>query len=122
MIHEHLITFDIEVKYFWSTKISGAVIIFFANRYLNLLANSAFVIVQALLSPGAKVRRSPNQCITVAHCFIVGVSIIQHDTGIYSYQMLISQSSQFDARAEHRCFVDVFDMGGWVLSCDNLAL
>ena len=38
ILYDYLLTFDAEVKYFWSTKVTGASVLFIANRYLNLVS------------------------------------------------------------------------------------
>ena len=66
VIYEHLVTFDEEVKCFWGTKVTGAVVLFLANRYLNLITNGCLLI--ALTAPSltfslqvrpAKLKRFP---------------------------------------------------------------
>ena len=37
VFYEHFLTFDVELEYFWTPKITGAVVLFLANRYLNII-------------------------------------------------------------------------------------
>ena len=45
ILYDYLLTFDAEVKYFWSTKTTGALVLFISNRYLNLVAQCCFGII-----------------------------------------------------------------------------
>ena len=70
VLYEHMITLGIEVNYFWSSKVTGATILFFANRYLNLLANCCLVIIiDSSISFGAEVGpniiQDPNLMLTL---------------------------------------------------------
>ena len=59
ILYDYLLTFDAEVKYFWSTNITGASVLFIANRYLNLVSECVLnVIGMRLLSIGPEVWRS----------------------------------------------------------------
>lgn len=48
LVYEYMITFQLEVDLFWKTKVTGAVVLFFLNRYIvlvtSLLAVSGVVI------------------------------------------------------------------------------
>ena len=46
VLYEHLLTLDAEVKYFLSRNVTGAPVLFFANRYLNLVAQCWLVVVE----------------------------------------------------------------------------
>ena len=35
-LYECIVTFDIEVKYFWTGKITGATVLFLLNKYVNM--------------------------------------------------------------------------------------
>ena len=43
-MYENVITFDREVQYFWSGPLTGARVLFFANRYLPTLANAVLLM------------------------------------------------------------------------------
>ncbi|KAI0800020.1 hypothetical protein C8Q74DRAFT_386073 [Fomes fomentarius] len=50
VVYETLITVDREVKYFWPGRITGAKLLFFANRYITLLAYVVWLSQLASLS------------------------------------------------------------------------
>ena len=56
ILYDYLLTFDAEVKYFWSTKVTGAIVLFVANRYLSLVALCWLVMIETdIISLTAKV-------------------------------------------------------------------
>ena len=64
VLYDDLLTFDAEVKHFWSTKVTGALVLFFANRYLNLVTQCWITVVESCyVSISARVR-----CVLVVSC------------------------------------------------------
>lgn len=43
IFYEYLATFPAEVRYFWRRRITGASLLFFANRYLVLVYSAALL-------------------------------------------------------------------------------
>ena len=48
---EYLLTFDQEVRLFWRKKFTGAVALFFANRYTTLTYTMYFMLINAVPAP-----------------------------------------------------------------------
>ena len=58
---EYLITLDQEVKLFWRNKLTGAVALFFANRYITITYTMYFMLTNMIpaTSANAQVSLSP---------------------------------------------------------------
>ena len=76
MLYDYLLTFDAEVKYFWTTKVTGASVLFIATRYLVLVAEGCLVAIQAgVIFLSAEVRLEfIVEYVTPAHSSMAGVS------------------------------------------------
>lgn len=45
-LYDYLLTLDLEVEYFWRTRTTRATILFFANRYTNILVSVLNIGIQ----------------------------------------------------------------------------
>ena len=62
-LYNSVITLDREVAYFWSTKPTGAALLFFANKWINITAG--VVLLASFAS--TKVRSVNNKLVLTAH-------------------------------------------------------
>ena len=69
LIFDHLVTFDREVWLFWTGKLSGASILFFLNRYLNLVIYALCLVGPARMTD--TVCCAPHSQFTAHHCLEV---------------------------------------------------
>ena len=57
LVHEYLITFHWEVELFWNRRMTGAVLLFLANRYV-VLATLTFAVTGVMVSLPRDVRHT----------------------------------------------------------------
>ena len=50
-MYEHIVTFGFEIQLFWGREVTGAAILFFANRYLALVYYVALAYYRCLSVP-----------------------------------------------------------------------
>ncbi|RPD70653.1 hypothetical protein L226DRAFT_222885 [Lentinus tigrinus ALCF2SS1-7] len=47
-IYEYILTLDLEVEYFWESRLTAATVLFFGNRYTNILISVCSILGLAM--------------------------------------------------------------------------